>query len=212
MNQTIQAFCAPGTAYAPRKNTDILFPLPQGSARWNGIIDRVNRRIAAQDILKPELWKIFVDQFRNLVDGGNNLWRCEFWGKMMRGACMTYQYTCDPELYAVLEDSVKDLLTAADERGRISTYSVETQLDGWDIWGRKYILLGLQHFLEISKNPELDEQVIAAMKAHADVFIEDLHASGKQVWLCSRHWLGINSTSILEPIVRLSTISSAKSR
>jgi len=210
MNQTIQAFCAPGTAYAPRKNTDILFPLPQGSARWNGIIDRVNRRIAAQDILKPELWKIFVDQFRNLVDGGNNLWRCEFWGKMMRGACMTYQYTCDPELYAVLEDSVKDLLTAADKRGRISTYSVETQLDGWDIWGRKYILLGLQHFLEISQNPELDQQIIAAMKAHADVFIEDLHASGKQVWLCSRHWLGINSTSILEPIVRLYNITGEK--
>ena len=207
MNKHILDFCAANTAYAPRKNTDKLFPLPQGSASWEGVIDAVNRRIAKQDIFKPELWKCFVDQFRNLVDGGNNLWRCEFWGKMMRGACMTYQYTCDKELYAILEDSVKDLLSAADERGRISTYSVETQLDGWDVWGRKYVLLGLQHFMEISENEALNEEIVEAMKKHADVFIEDLHATGKPLYLCSRHWLGINSVSILEPIVRLYNIT-----
>lgn len=207
MNRHILEFCAPNTAYAPRKNTDKLFPLPQGSAKWEGIIDATNRRIAGQDMLNPQLWKTFVDQFRNLVDSGNNLWRCEFWGKMMRGACMTYQYTCDKELYTVLEDSVRDLLSAADERGRISTYSVETQLDGWDIWGRKYILLGLQHFLEISEDEALNGEVITAMKRHADVFIEDLHASGKAIYLCSRHWLGINSTSFLEPTVRLYNIT-----
>ncbi|MBQ4323743.1 MAG: glycoside hydrolase family 127 protein, partial [Clostridia bacterium] len=207
MNKHILDFCASGTAYAPRKHTDKLFPLPQGSAKWEGVMDWVNRRIAGQDILNPQLWKTFVDQFRNLVDGGNNLWRCEFWGKMMRGACMTYQYTCDKELYRVLEDSVKDLLSAADERGRISTYSVETQLDGWDIWGRKYILLGLQHFMEISENEALNKEIVVAMQRHADAFIEDLHASGKPVYLCSRHWLGINSTSILEPMVRLYSIT-----
>ena len=207
MNKHILDFCASGTAYAPRKHTDKLFPLPQGSAKWEGVMDWVNRRIAGQDILNPQLWKTFVDQFRNLVDGGNNLWRCEFWGKMMRGACMTYQYTCDKELYRVLEDSVKDLLSAADERGRISTYSVETQLDGWDIWGRKYILLGLQHFMEISENEVLNKEIVVAMQRHADAFIEDLHASGKPVYLCSRHWLGINSTSILEPMVRLYSIT-----
>ncbi len=207
MNQQILNYCAPQTAYAPRKNTDVLFPLPQGSARWQGVIDSVNRKVAAWDFMDAGLWKTFVDQFRNLVDSQNNLWRGEFWGKMMRGACMTYQYTCDEELYAVLEESVKDLLSAADERGRISTYSVEYQLDGWDIWGRKYVLLGLQHFLEISKNEELNKQVIAGMKAHTDAFINDLHASGKKIYECTRHWLGINSSSILEPIVRLYNIT-----
>ena len=207
MNRHIAEFCAEGSAYAPRKNTDKLFPLPQGSARWEGVIDKTNRLIAGWDILNPTLWKTFADQFRNLVDSGNNLWRCEFWGKMMRGACMTYQYTCDKELYRVLADSVKDLLSAADERGRISTYSVETQLDGWDIWGRKYVLLGLQHFLEISEDEALNKTVIEAMKKHTDVFIEDLHASGKPIYLCSRHWLGINSSSFLEPTVRLYNIT-----
>ena len=207
MNRHILDFCAQGTAYAPRKNTDRLFPLPQGSAKWEGVIDATNRRIGGWDILNPQLWKTFVDQFRNLVDSGNNLWRCEFWGKMMRGACMTYQYTCDEALYKVLEDSVRDLLTAADERGRITTYSVETQLDGWDIWGRKYILLGLQHFLEISKDEALNEEIVTAMKRHADVFMEDLHATGKPIYCCSRHWLGINSTSFLEPTVRLYNIT-----
>ena len=210
MNRHILEFCGDNTAYSPRKKTDKLFPLPRGSARWEGVIDAVNRRISRWDMFNPSLWKTFVDQFRNLVDGGNNLWRCEFWGKMMRGACMTYQYTCDEELYAVLEESVRDMLTAGDERGRISTYSVETQLDGWDIWGRKYVLLGFQHFMEISKDEALNGEIVTAMKRHTDAFIEDLHASGKPIYLCSRHWLGINSSSFLEPTVRLYNITGEK--
>jgi zinc transport system substrate-binding protein len=67
--------------------------------------------------------------------------------------------------------------------------------------------LGLQHFLEISKNEALNGEIIEGMKKHADVFMEDLHASGKALYLCSRHWLGINSVSILEPIVRLYNIT-----
>lgn len=207
MNRHISDFCAPHTAYAPRAKTDRLFPLPAHSARWEGLIDKANRFASQRDMTDPALWRCFVRQFREKVDGGNNLWRCEFWGKMMRGACMTYQYTGDEALYRILEDSVRDLLTTADDSGRISTYRVEVHLDGWDLWGRKYVLLGLQHFTEISKDPDLTETVIRAMKAHADSLIGDLRVAGKNPYECSCHWLGINSSSILEPIVRLYNIT-----
>lgn len=207
MNRQIEAYCAQNTAYAPRKNYDILFPLPAGSARWEGLMNATARRIAGQDVANPELWKIFVNQFRIRPDSLNCMWRCEFWGKMMRGACMTQQYTGDDGLYAVLEDSVRDLFTAADDQGRIATYEPEYQFRGWDLWGRKYVLLGLQHFMEICRDEELKQEIVAVMCRHADILIKELHEQGIQPCDTSNYWLGINSSSILEPMVRLYNIT-----
>ena len=60
-------------------------------------------------MLRPELWERFVNQFRFDADfdGG---WRCEYWGKMMRGACMTYSYTQNEQLYEILLSAVKGLI------------------------------------------------------------------------------------------------------
>ena len=207
MKSQINAYCAPGTAYAPRKKTDALFPLPAGTAHWEGLIDQTARRIAGQDTSDPRFWKIFADQFRIRPDDGNNLWRSEYWGKMMRGACITQQYLCDDQLYTILEETVRDLLTTADDQGRIASYNPEYQFNGWDIWGRKYVLLGLQHFMEISRDPALNEEIVCAMKKHTDIMIKELAESGKELYETSTYWLGINASSILEPIVRLYSIT-----
>lgn len=45
------------------------------------------------------LWKSFVQQFRDQQDGENQGWRGEYWGKMMRGAVMVYEYSQNRELY-----------------------------------------------------------------------------------------------------------------
>ena len=64
---------------------------------------------------------------------------------MMRGACFTLASLPageeTDELYAVLEITVRDLLTTQDGLGRISTYSAEKEFRGWDLWGRKYVML-----------------------------------------------------------------------
>ena len=75
----------------------------------------------------------------------------------MRGACFVYSYSHNPKLYEVLTATVKDLLSAQDELGRISSYAVSHEFDGWDLWGRKYVLLGMQYYLEICQDEEFKE-------------------------------------------------------
>ena len=61
-----------------------------------------------------------------------------------------YSYTRNPKLYEVMAKTVNDLMDTADEYGRISTYAINHEFEAWDIWCRKYVLLGMEYFLEIS--------------------------------------------------------------
>ena len=70
---------------------------------------------------------------------------------MVRGACFVYSYTKNEELYQILTDTVTDMLNSADEFGRISSYAINHEFDGWDMWVRKYVLLGMQYFLAVWK-------------------------------------------------------------
>ena len=207
MNRTINDFCAEKSAYAPRKNTDTFFPLPAGSNVFTGALMDSIRYIEKIQLLDADLWRLFVNQFRQgSVDDSDRGWRCEYWGKMMRGGCFTYQTTRDAALYQALEATVRDMLTAQDALGRCSTYSPEKEFDGWDIWGRKYILLGMQYFLEICPDETLKADILAALRRHADYMIEKLGPAdeGKlEINEATSHWHGLNSSSVLEPFVRL---------
>ena len=110
---------------------------------YSGFSDKAIRFVEDFQLLSPEHWARFVHQFHEKPDSNNAAWRGEFWGKMMRGACFTYSYTKNQELYKILADTVRDMINTADENGRISTYIVEKEFDGWDMWSRKYVLLGM---------------------------------------------------------------------
>lgn len=155
-------------------------------------------------MLKPELWSRFVQQFREDADFDAG-WRGEYWGKMMRGACFVYTYTQNEDLYEILAKTICDMIESADESGRISTYAKNHEFDGWDIWARKYVLLGMQYFLEICRNEEMKAEIVESMIRQADYLIERIgNGPGKiQITSATRHWRGLNSSSILEPIVRL---------
>lgn len=156
------------------------------------------------------LWAVFVHQFRiGDVDDRDEGWRGEYWGKMMRGACFTYAYTQNEKLYRVLTDTVKDLLCTQDEKGRITTYSLQNEFRGWDVWGRKYVLLGMQYFLEICKEEELTEQIVTSMCRQADYIIEQV-GDHMSVAATSDAWGGLNSSSVLEPMVRLYQLTGQK--
>ncbi len=199
--------------YARRAQTDKLFILPAGSTKFHGLFDDAIKFVSENHCKNRELWKVFVDQFRSDVDSAGHTWRGEYWGKMMRGAAFTYAYTKDPELYSILEETVRDLLTTPDEHGRISSYGIDHELVGWDMWGRKYVLLGLQYFMDICKDSLLKEHIIAAMCGHLDYIISKVgpESEGKiPVAKTSEALLGINSCSILEPVVRLYCITGKK--
>ncbi len=178
-----------------------------GSKKFSGAIIDAIRFIEKEQLLNTQLWKLFVNQFRQgNVDDDDRGWRCEYWGKMMRGGCFVWQATHDKALYAALEATALEMLTVQDELGRFSTYSPAKEFDGWDLWGRKYILLGFQYFMEICRDKALNDQILAALVRHADYIIGKIGPAedGKlEINEATTHWKGLNSSSILEPFVRL---------
>ena len=196
---------------------DARFALPAGSFDFrDGLTEESDtlRKIQLED---ASLWAKFADLFRHPgVDDADSGWRCEYWGKMMRGACYTYAAlpaSADEEknrLYAVLEGTVRDLLTAQDGLGRFSTYSVGAEFAGWDIWGRKYVLLGMIYFLDICRDDRLADEIVEALTRHADYMISKLGRpeEGKRlIAACTSHWDGLNSCSVLEPFMLLYNIT-----
>lgn len=174
-------------------------------AVYRGIADRMIRLVEQEQLKDRALWKLVTKQFQGTPDDADRGWRGEYWGKLMRGACMTWQYTGDGELYDILKDAVEGLLETQEADGRISTYSREAEFTGWDIWCRKYVLLGLIHFYEICKDEMLANRILEAAGRHLDYIVDHVgNGLGKiKITLTSDHWLGINSSSILEPVVRL---------
>ena len=172
---------------------------------YRGIADGIIRLVEREQLKDRKLWKLADGQFAGTPDDADHGWRGEYWGKLMRGACMTWEYTKDEELYGILQESVLRLLETQDPEGRISTYSKEEEFTGWDIWCRKYVLLGLIHFYGICKEEELREQVLQAAGKQLDYVIAHIgEGKGKKkITLASDAWLGINSSSVLEPVVRL---------
>ncbi len=197
------------TANYPRLSTDIHFADYKNSYNYEGFVDWYFKLIEKAQLTRPELFARFTEQFSFPSDDCNVGWRGEFWGKMTRGACFVYSYTKNPELYETLKNSVLDIISKQDDLGRISTYSVEREFDGWDLWSRKYVMLGLEYFLEISEDEEVNEKVIASLRRQADYVISKIgNTEGKrEITSCTRHWRGLNSSSILEPIVRLYSLT-----
>ena len=170
---------------------------------FKGISDRNARFVEKKQLMDEEYWRLFVEQFRSYLDDEDLGWRCEYFGKMMRGASVTYSYTNNEELYRVLTNAAEDMLTAQDDLGRFSTYSVEKEFNGWDIWGRKYVLLGFLHYCDICRDEELKSRIISALEKHLDYIVEHVGHGKKEISETSNHWLCINSASILEPVMRM---------
>ena len=75
-------------ANATSAETDKFYFLPHFSANYTGFPSKLISFVENEQLMDPELWKIFVDQFRfTYTDDATNSWKGEFWGKMMRGAC-----------------------------------------------------------------------------------------------------------------------------
>ena len=75
-----------------------------------GIANKAIEFTQAEQLKDRVLWKKFVDVFRSHPDAKTGGWCGEFWGKMMRGGSLVYEYSQDCELYDILTESVKDML------------------------------------------------------------------------------------------------------
>ena len=187
---------------------------PFTEVEFEGLFDEVAEFIQRNQVCEVDLWNKFVKQFKQFEDSKDRRWRGEYWGKMMRGASLIVGYTKDQGMYKILERTVRDMLTAQDELGRFSTYAPENEFKGWDMWCRKYVLLGMQYFLDICEDEDLKAEIIKAMRDHADYIISKVGPADEgKVEICktSSFWKGMNSCSILEPYVRLYRLTGERS-
>lgn len=195
--------------YLPRIATDSLFEAEAGSFNYTGVYDEATRFVEGHQVKNTTLWKLFVKQFRIQPDAETGGWRGEYWGKMMRGACWVYKYTQDKELYSILEDTVRDLMTTQEPSGRVSSYKQKQEFTYWDMWCRKYVLLGMQYFWDICEDEALKAEIVSFMRRHLDYIIDHVgEGVGKiDILETTTHnpwtWGALNSSSILEPVVRI---------
>ncbi len=171
--------------------------------RLHGVANQTAEFLVKYQLSDAVLWAKFVDQFRIQQDSDNQGWRGEYWGKMMRGGVLVYQYCQSDALYQILEATVRDLLTVAEADGRVSSYKKEKDFTDWDLWCRKYVLLGLEYFLEICRDEALQEQILSFLTRAADDILAHIGEGKIKITKASGNWMGANSSSILEPMVKL---------
>ena len=182
------------------------------SIESHGIMDEKVRFVLDNQLKNRENWKKTVEVFTTHEDSEKGRWRGEYFGKQMRGAALTYLYTRDEELYDILTETVKDLLSRQDEFGRFSTYNIEEEFRCWDIWCRKYVLVGLQYYHSICKDEGLKNRVILACQKHLDYILQKIGPNEGQtsITTTSNFWGCVNSCTILEPTVGMYKLTGEK--
>jgi DUF1680 family protein len=172
--------------------------LVQGHAvQMNGFVgeklaNAAGNRVFAQDVNR------LIEPFRHRDEA--RCWQTEFWGKWFTSAVLAYRYKPDAASKAVLDKAVADLLKTQTADGYIGNYKATNLLEQWDIWGRKYCLLGLLDYYDITK----DENTLAAASRLADNLLSDLSARGDTIVTKGNH-RGMAASSVLEPMCLLYT-------
>jgi DUF1680 family protein len=149
-------------------------------------------RVYAQDVNR------LVEPFKHRDE--TRCWQTEFWGKWFTSAVLAYRYQPTAASKAVLDKAVADLLKTQTPDGYIGNYKATNLLDQWDIWGRKYCLLGLIDYYDITK----DKNTLAAASKLADNLLSDLSARGDTIVTKGNH-RGMAASSVLEPLCLLYT-------
>jgi hypothetical protein len=147
--------------------SDLLTTVPQNKLKLSGHVGLqtnliIKNRIIAQD------YDYLVEPFRHKNE--TRLWQMEFWGKWMLGAVAAWEYTHDTELMEHMSNSVTSIIKTQLPNGYIGNYPVENQLTNWDIWGRKYVLLGLLRYHDITQ----DKKALKAAQKSADYLLTQL--------------------------------------
>ena len=123
---------------------DAIRPLPPAGVLLRGRLGD-SLRLSVENRLKKVDYAHLVEPFR-LRNESDGRWRCEFWGKIVRSSIQSWRGQPDAELLAMIRKTVADLISTQTPDGCINSYPLELQTKDWDIWGRKYVLLGLARY------------------------------------------------------------------
>ena len=127
-------------------------------ARLHGPLGGALERCIANQLLKTDL-ALLSSPFRDQSDRDGG-WRGEFWGKVVRSMILAWRAVPEPRLRAAIDMAVDFALEAHDDDGVFSSYPRKLRLSGWDLWGRKYLLLGLERYYRlVSPSPRIQETI-----------------------------------------------------
>ena len=198
----LSAFLIPFIAVSQSKpvsvktaKTDSLFPWISSNIKISGYLGEkidlcINQRIKKEDVSQ------LIEPFKTRTE--THLWQTEFWGKWILSTIAAYEYNHDPEILKIIRNAVSGLLATQTPDGYIGNYSPEAQLQHWDIWGRKYTLLGLMAYYDISG----DKKALEASCKLADNLLTQV-GPGKANIVKTGNYRGMPSSSVLEPMVLL---------
>ncbi len=150
----------------------------------------LKKRVLAQD------YDYLVEPFRHRTE--TRLWQMEFWGKWMLGAVAAWEYSHDATLMDHMDQAVKNLIATQTSEGYIGNYAPGSQLKQWDIWGRKYVMLGLLRYHDITGN----KKALKAARKEADYLLTQV-GPGKVNIIETGNYHGMASSSVLEPVMML---------
>lgn len=140
--------------------------------------------------------RLYTRVFREKSDKGG-LFAGEFWGKWFTSAALADAYRSTPESQTMLAETVRDLCAAQEDDGRLSSCPTEDTLVNWDVWGRKYALLGLVAFYDRTG----EQQALTVACRALDELIEIVGPGKRKLTETGLKVLGsMSSTSILEPV------------
>ncbi len=154
------------------------------------IDDCIEHRVKTQDV------EHLIEPFRDRTE--TRRWQSEFWGKWIQGAIGSYKYNKDPELYQIIKNAAEGLMATQTPDGYIGNYAPNAQLEQWDIWGRKYVMLGLIAWYDLSG----DKKSLASACKVLDHLMTQV-GPGKRNIVETGNYHGMASSSVLEPVVLL---------
>lgn len=168
-----------------------------GSVSINGYVGNriagcIDTRVKGQDV------EHLTEPFTHKNDTAS--WQTEFWGKWVQGAIASYRYKPDPELYKMIEESVDRIIATQQPDGYIGNYAPDAHLLQWDVWGRKYVALGLMAWYRLSG----DKKALEATSRLIDHVMTEIGPEpGKADIALVGNYHGMAASSILEPVVYL---------
>lgn len=156
--------------------------------------DRINAcfnvRVLGQDV------DHLIEPFNNKTE--THRWQSEFLGKWLLGAILSYKNNQDPKLLEKIKHGAEGLIASQSPDGYIGNYAPEHQLKSWDVWGRKYSMLSLLSYYDLTG----DEKALNSVRKLADYTLSQLGPDKTDI-VKTGNYYGMASCSILEPMVFL---------
>jgi len=176
---------------------DVFTPAVPESVRISGRLGEKLDLCVAHRILAQDIESVIVP-YRDKTETGGADWRCEYWGKWFTSLTLADAYHSTPDTRTKIDDATTALIATAAPDGYLGTRSPAHRLEGWDVWGCKYALLGLIADYDRTHDPA----ALAAARRETDVLIAEL-GPGKTDIADVGEWNGLPASSVLEPVVLL---------